>query len=102
MTVTTYDPHRVIADLRALAARTGGPDGSRRLAWTPEWLEARALLREELATLPVEVDQDEAGNSHEQRPKSHGCPDTTRTCGPPAPSATRCTQASSRSGQHAR
>ena len=62
MISTTYDPRRVIADLRALAARTGGPDGSRRLAWTPEWLEARALLREELATLPVEVDQDEAGN----------------------------------------
>ena len=59
---TTYDPGRVVADLRQLAARTGGPDGSRRLCWTPEWLEARALLREELATLPVEVEQDEAGN----------------------------------------
>jgi N-carbamoyl-L-amino-acid hydrolase len=57
-----YDPARVVADLRALAARTGGPDGSRRLAWTPEWLEARAVLRESLATLPVEVDTDEAGN----------------------------------------
>jgi N-carbamoyl-L-amino-acid hydrolase len=57
-----YDPDHVIADLRALAARTGGPDGARRLCWTPEWLEARALLREELATLPVEVEQDEAGN----------------------------------------
>ena len=60
-TGTAYDPARVITDLRALAARTGGPDGSRRLAWTPEWLEARALLRESLATLPVEVDTDEAG-----------------------------------------
>ncbi len=59
---TTFDPRRVVADLRHLAERTGGPDGSRRLCWTPEWLEARALLREELATLPVEVDQDEAGN----------------------------------------
>lgn len=58
----TFDPSRVVADLRALAERTGGPEGSRRLAWTPEWLEARALLRESLSTLPVEVDTDEAGN----------------------------------------
>jgi N-carbamoyl-L-amino-acid hydrolase len=52
----------VIADLRALDDRTGGPEGSRRLAWTPEWLEARSMLRESLATLPVEVDTDAAGN----------------------------------------
>src|SRR6478672_2144316 len=58
----TFDPSRVVADLRALDARTGGPDGSRRLAWTPEWLEARAMLRKSLATLPVEVDTDAAGN----------------------------------------
>jgi N-carbamoyl-L-amino-acid hydrolase len=61
-TTTAYDPHRVISDLRTLADRTGGPEGSRRLAWTPEWLEARALFRESLATLPVEIDTDEAGN----------------------------------------
>ncbi len=60
--MSTYDPNRVIADLRELAARTGGDEGSRRLCWTPEWLEARALLREELATLPVDIEQDEAGN----------------------------------------
>ena len=58
----TFDPARVVADLEELATRTGGPDGSRRLAWTPTWLEARALLRESVATLPVEVEQDEAGN----------------------------------------
>ena len=58
----TFDPTRVVADLRALADRTGGPEGSRRLCWTPAWLEARSLLRESLATLPVEVDVDEAGN----------------------------------------
>jgi N-carbamoyl-L-amino-acid hydrolase len=60
--MTTYEPTRVVADLRELASRTGGPEGSRRLAWTPDWLQARALLRESLATLPVEVDEDEAGN----------------------------------------
>jgi N-carbamoyl-L-amino-acid hydrolase len=58
----TYDPSRVVADLRELAHRTGGPDGSRRLAWTPDWLQARAFFRESLATLPVEIDEDEAGN----------------------------------------
>ncbi len=61
-TIGSYDPQRVLAALDELAARTGGPDGSRRLAWTPAWLEARALLRESLAGLPVEVEQDEAGN----------------------------------------
>ncbi|MBI5087462.1 MAG: Zn-dependent hydrolase [Actinobacteria bacterium] len=59
---SSYRPDRVISDLRELAARTGGPEGSRRLAWTPDWLEARAMLRESLTTLPVEVDTDEAGN----------------------------------------
>jgi N-carbamoyl-L-amino-acid hydrolase len=62
MSVRPFDPSRVVADLRALAERTGGAAGARRLCWTPDWLEARALLREELATLPVEVDVDEAGN----------------------------------------
>ena len=57
-----FDPARVVADLRELAHRTGGPEGSRRLAWTPDWLQARSFLRESLATLPVEVDEDEAGN----------------------------------------
>lgn len=61
-TTTSYSPARVVSDLRALADRTGGPEGSRRLAWTPEWLAARALLRESLTGLPVEVDEDEAGN----------------------------------------
>lgn len=60
--MSTYRPERVVADLRELANRTGGPDGSRRLAWTPDWLQARAFFRESLATLPVEVTEDAAGN----------------------------------------
>lgn len=60
--MSAYQPDRVVADLRELAARTGGPEGSRRLAWTPEWLHARSFFRESLATLPVEIDEDEAGN----------------------------------------
>ena len=59
---TDFDAHRAIRNLRELANRTGGPAGSRRLCWTPEWAEARAMFREELSTLPVEVEQDEAGN----------------------------------------
>lgn len=62
MTIRTYEPNRVIGDLRSLAERTGGAEGSRRLAWTPEWLEARAMFRESLATLPVVIDTDAAGN----------------------------------------
>ena len=58
----TFSPQRVVADLRELASRTGGPEGSRRLCWTPEWVNARNLLREELSGLPVEIDVDEAGN----------------------------------------
>jgi N-carbamoyl-L-amino-acid hydrolase len=60
--MSSYDPDRVIAALRQLADRTGGPEGSRRLAWTPEWLEARAMFRESFAGLPITVDEDEAGN----------------------------------------
>lgn len=70
--MSTYRPERVVADLRELAHRTGGPEGSRRLAWTPEWLEARAFFREALTGLPVEIDEDEAGNLwavlHGERP----------------------------------
>jgi N-carbamoyl-L-amino-acid hydrolase len=62
LSIGSFDPARVVADLRALADRTGGPDGSRRLCWTPDWVAARTLLREHLATLPVEVEVDEAGN----------------------------------------
>lgn len=57
-----YQPDRVIRDLEELAVRTGGTEGSRRLAWTAEWIEARAFFRESLAGLPVEIETDEAGN----------------------------------------
>jgi hydantoinase/carbamoylase family amidase len=63
-TTPSFDPSRVIADLRGLAELTGGRDtgGARRLCWTDEWMQARAFLRERLAELPVEVETDEAGN----------------------------------------
>jgi hydantoinase/carbamoylase family amidase len=58
------DAARAIADVRELAARTGGPDGARRVCWTPEWEASREFLRERLAGLGkgVEVSVDTAGN----------------------------------------
>jgi N-carbamoyl-L-amino-acid hydrolase len=56
-------PERAIADLRELDRLTGGPEGARRVCWTPVWQEARAFLRERLAEIEgVEVEIDEAGN----------------------------------------
>ena len=56
------DADRVLADLRELAELTGGPDGARRLAWSPDWQTARTWLRGKLDELPVTVEQDVAGN----------------------------------------
>ena len=39
-----------------------GSQGRKRLAWTPQWLEARAWLRSKLADIGLEPDRDEAGN----------------------------------------
>ena len=55
-------PDRVIGHLRELAALTGGPDGARRLCWTPEWQKARDWLRAKLAELPCTIEIDQAGN----------------------------------------
>ena len=52
----------MLADLRELAARTGGPDGARRVCWTDEWARARDFLRSRLDELPVTATVDEAGN----------------------------------------
>jgi allantoate deiminase len=52
------NPERTLADLRALEELTHG----QRLAWTPDWMCARAWLRERLAELPVKVEEDPAGN----------------------------------------
>ncbi|MCW3003890.1 MAG: Zn-dependent hydrolase [Conexibacter sp.] len=59
------DADRVLANLRELAELTGGPDGARRLAWSPDWLIARDWLRGKLAELDgrgVTVEEDVAGN----------------------------------------
>ncbi len=56
------DAARVVADLRELDRRTGGPDGARRVAWGEEWRSARAFLGELLGELGIEGERDEAGN----------------------------------------
>ena len=56
------DAARVIADLRELDRRTGGPDGARRACWGPVWADARAFLEELLDEIGVTPELDEAGN----------------------------------------
>jgi len=57
------DPQAVIADLDELAAQSGGRfAGAKRLAWTPEWVQARAWLIAKLIGLGLEPERDEAGN----------------------------------------
>src|SRR5439155_13084082 len=57
------NPHRVIADLRELAARTSTPDGAQRLAWGPVWREAREWFKAKVAPLGLPIATDAAGNN---------------------------------------
>jgi hydantoinase/carbamoylase family amidase len=56
------DARRVIADLRELDRRTGGPDGAQRLCWGDGWREARALLTGLLGEIGLTARADAAGN----------------------------------------
>jgi N-carbamoyl-L-amino-acid hydrolase len=56
------DAGRVIADLRELDRRTGGPRGARRLCWGEGWGAARSFLGELLGQLGLEPELDPAGN----------------------------------------
>jgi N-carbamoyl-L-amino-acid hydrolase len=57
------DPQAVIADLDELARQSGGRfAGAKRLAWTPQWLEARSWLAAKLTDLGLEPERDPAGN----------------------------------------
>ena len=55
-------PDRTVAELRELHELTGDADGAQRVAWTDTWARARSWLRQKLADLPVEVEDDAAGN----------------------------------------
>jgi N-carbamoyl-L-amino-acid hydrolase len=52
----------VIADLRELGARTGGPTGARRVAWGEQWRVARGFLHQLLDEIGLRAEPDEAGN----------------------------------------
>jgi N-carbamoyl-L-amino-acid hydrolase len=63
VTALKLDPSAVIADLDDLAAQSGGRfAGAKRLAWSPEWMEARAWLRPKLEAIGLETELDIAGN----------------------------------------
>src|SRR6202161_3182032 len=57
------DARRTISNLQELRALTADDHGAQRIAWTPTWLKARAVLKAKLAQLPVEHHLDAAGNS---------------------------------------
>lgn len=53
----------VIANLRALAARTSDVHGAQRVAWGPVWRDARLWLGELLAAEGLRAEMDAAGNN---------------------------------------
>src|SRR5829696_4318389 len=55
--------HRVVLDLRELAARTSTADGAQRLAWGPVWRDARRWFAEQVGALRLTVRTDAAGNN---------------------------------------
>jgi hydantoinase/carbamoylase family amidase len=61
-TEPAIDTDRVIADLRELDRRTGGPGGAQRLCWGNGWREARSFLGELLGELDLVAEPDAAGN----------------------------------------
>ncbi|MDE3132900.1 MAG: hydantoinase/carbamoylase family amidase [Acidobacteriota bacterium] len=63
MTNLKLDPDAVLADLDELANQSGGRfAGAKRLAWSADWLAARAWLRDKLEAIGLPVSQDVAGN----------------------------------------
>lgn len=68
------DGRRVISGLRELDRLTGGPDGARRLAWTPGWDRARLWLCDELDRIGLEFGIDGAGNLWTELPGPPGSP----------------------------
>jgi acetylornithine deacetylase/succinyl-diaminopimelate desuccinylase-like protein len=53
----------VIADLRALSARTSDAQGAQRVAWGPVWRDARCWLDAVLAREGLRAEADLAGNN---------------------------------------
>jgi hydantoinase/carbamoylase family amidase len=65
-------PGRTVAELRELHALTGDEGGAQRVCWTQTWRKAREWYRAKLAELPVDVEQDEAGNLWAELPGDSG------------------------------
>jgi N-carbamoyl-L-amino-acid hydrolase len=57
-----FDWERPLKDLHELRELTGGPDGSRRLAWSEDWRKAREWLLGKLSETDATVERDAAGN----------------------------------------
>ena len=57
------NPKRTVAELKELRSLTGDENGAQRVAFTPTWLKAREWLHSKVAALPVEIHNDEAGNT---------------------------------------
>lgn len=55
-------PENTIAHLKELRSLTGDDAGAQRIAWTDTWLRARRWFADKLTGLPVDMQQDEAGN----------------------------------------
>ncbi len=60
---TLLNPKRTIAELKELRQLTGDENGAQRIAFTKNWLKARAWFKEKVKGLPLEVHNDEAGNA---------------------------------------
>ena len=59
MSRVSLDPQAVIADLDELAAQSGGRfAGAKRLAWTPEWMQAREWLTAKLTESGLDLARD--------------------------------------------
>jgi N-carbamoyl-L-amino-acid hydrolase len=60
---SSYEPQRVLADLRELAQLTGNAAGAQRLAWGPVWQTARRWFQSKVAELGLALETDAAGNN---------------------------------------
>src|SRR4051794_24273873 len=59
---SSLDPKRTVAELKELRSLTGDENGAQRVAFTKTWVATRAWLTKKLASLPVEIHTDAAGN----------------------------------------
>jgi len=61
--MSALNPRRTVAELKDLRALTGDENGAQRVAFTKTWLTARQWLRKRVEDLPLEIHNDDAGNT---------------------------------------